>query len=206
MMQTTTAVVRKVQNLKHTFWSNPQLTLGSSSAPVLCQQGRERAGCILLLPALEIGQWKPHKVGLLHLTAPEVLLRSIKRWYHPHFIWKSQPSCQPFALDAHKDEGVLSCWVETHMLPQLSPLAFPLKRRPSAQWPAARNRSKSFWKTEVESELAVVSKEEMPSLNCPTQGPAGCQRLLHKHLPVAIGIKVLSIGLVPQRGMCNSFL
>lgn len=107
-MQTTTAVVRRAQNIKHTFWSNSQLTCASSSALVVCQQGRERAGCILLLSALEIGHWKLHKVGLLHLTALEVLLRSIKTGYHPYFIWKSHASCQPFALDAHKDKGVLS--------------------------------------------------------------------------------------------------
>lgn len=114
------------QDIQHTFWSNSQLTCGSSSALVVCQQGQEQAGCILL-PALEIGQGKLHKMGLLLLlAAPEVLLRSIKTWHHPYFIWKSQPSCQPFALDAHKDKGVLSCkgsnWKETHVL---SPWLFP---------------------------------------------------------------------------------
>lgn len=151
MMQATIAVVRKVQNIKHTFWNHSQLTCGSSSALVVCQQGWEQAGCTLL-SALEFAQGKLHKMGLLHLTAPEVLLRWIKIWYHTYF-WKYQPNCQLFALDAHKDKGVLSCrgsnGMETHMLPQLSPLAFPLTRRPSSQWPAPRNRAKSFWKTQT---------------------------------------------------------
>lgn len=103
MMQTTTEVVRKGQNIKHRFQNHPQLTCGKSSALVVCWQGREQAGCTLL-PALEIGQWKLHKMDLLHLTSPEVLLRWIKIWYHTFFICKYQPSCQPFALDAHKDK------------------------------------------------------------------------------------------------------
>lgn len=170
MMQTTIAVVRKVQNIKHTFWNHSQLTCGSSSALVVCQQGWEQAGCTLL-SALEIAQGKLHKMGLLHLTAPEVLLRWIKIWYHTYF-WKSNQttSCLPWmpirtrvsSLAGDQTEWKPTCFHSFH------PWLFPWQGGQVANDQHQETEPRVF-ERHRQCVLAVDSKEEKHSLHCQLQ-------------------------------------